>query len=562
MLIQKHSSVTTLINELQSSTPIFSNELSGGKEVSEKLLSSSFLLAKQISEFCSDLINKSDTINVFIAGADYSESINHGRSYKLLNTLLGTDIKWNIYLIGDEVNLFPKLDIPLSRQFNDPKVTVFSGEMMLNEGIKTFGLPDILALNHPGFEKHFHTWFVEDESIKYCLQKGVPVIGCSYGDDEVTTDKFYAETWGMEIPNHTANPFQFIPDTSKKPIFEVSQEVIDLVEQGYCNWAGTIWEMKPGTFKVNKERVDIIKDIDVALESIGKYLYYSGQISNPIAAFEKLMRTENGDRIIRIYSQYSLNIDKLYIFDEESKNIMEDNIEIDTSDFDLSCLENSFNQTMLVCSVFRDYIKPEIETEDDDDEFDDEDLPDGYDVNELISMLAGGIGANADFESMLPQLHSLFGFSEKREVNPSEEKIITLINDERFNELSALPLSELAAFRDQNHSNLFHVACTLDNLELLKIAIDSRISPLERDGDCFSGMDICAERGSNKVLEYILDNHIADSLINAQCNRGFTPAHRAITYNQTDSLNILKSHGADMTIRNAVGISPNDYLGE
>ncbi|MDF4792351.1 hypothetical protein P3532_25825, partial [Vibrio parahaemolyticus] len=172
----------------------------------------------------------------------------------------------------------------------------------------------------------------------------------------------------MEIPNHTANPFQFIPDTSKKPIFEVSQEVIDLVEQGYCNWAGTIWEMKPGTFKVNKERVDIIKDIDVALESIGKYLYYSGQISNPIAAFEKLMRTENGDRIIRIYSQYSLNIDKLYIFDEESKNIMEDDIEIDTSDFDLSCLENSFNQTMLVCSVFRDYIKPEIETEDDDDE--------------------------------------------------------------------------------------------------------------------------------------------------------------------------------------------------
>ncbi|AKO78054.1 hypothetical protein EN12_23430 [Vibrio cholerae] len=74
-------------------------------------------------------------------------------------------------------------------------------------------------------------------------------------------------------------------------------------------------------------------------------------------------------------------------------------------------------------------------------------------------------------------------------------------------------------------------------------------------------MDICAERGSKKVLEYILDNHIADSLINAQCSRGFTPAHRAITYNQTDSLNILKSHGADMTIRNAVGISPNDYLG-
>lgn len=548
MSLLSNKKLKHVIAALNRPMPVFSP--SPKMEMQEILLAKVILLACQISKIAPEILDKEGTIKVLLSGTGFPENADRGEAYKLINKVLGTEKKWEIILTGNEINEggFYYTGTELAANPLNDLVTVSRDEMLLSESIEKYGLPDILVLNHPGFEKFHQTWFAEGAGIRECLNQGVTVLGASYGDDEALTDEFYASAYGVKMSCMELNNLYLRNDVSAK-IDDAM--VIDAVNSGYCDWGRSIWKLESNGLKDNPEKLELMDDIDFALSSIGHYLNSRGVMADPNHLFLHLMREVEGQKVVRIYSQYSLNLNERFIFDEEDGTIIQEDIEIDCSDFDIDRLEMAHNMVMLMVTVFRDYIKEEIESQ----------LEQSQELPASMMELMEQMGVSPEeVESMMSGVSGAFGMTPNREMTDDEVKIMNAIGEERLDEVLGLPDETLMDFKDNLHRNVAHLAAVIDSVELLKKAKEIGIDLKERDGDLFSLLDICGERNSTNVAKFLIEEHLVDDLLDAQDTRGFTPSHRAASYGSKEVFEIFRESGANLTLKNIAGLTPLDYL--
>lgn len=96
---------------------------------------------------------------------------------------------------------------------------------------------------------------------------------------------------------------------------------------------------------------------------------------------------------------------------------------------------------------------------------------------------------------------------------------------------------------------LLVAACIDNDLEALKIFHKKGVDFTVRNHVGISTLDACAMNGSSECLSYILENHIADELINDQDPMsGFYPAFYAASQNYEDCYKLLEQYGADVSL--------------
>ncbi|MBJ7552055.1 ankyrin repeat domain-containing protein [Marinomonas ostreistagni] len=97
---------------------------------------------------------------------------------------------------------------------------------------------------------------------------------------------------------------------------------------------------------------------------------------------------------------------------------------------------------------------------------------------------------------------------------------------------------------------LLVAACFDNDLEALKIFHKKGVDFTVRNHIGASTLDACAINGSIECLNYILENHIADGLINDEDPMsGFYPALYAASQNFEDCYKLLEQYGADVNMQ-------------
>ncbi|WP_067207041.1 ankyrin repeat domain-containing protein [Marinomonas aquimarina] len=108
---------------------------------------------------------------------------------------------------------------------------------------------------------------------------------------------------------------------------------------------------------------------------------------------------------------------------------------------------------------------------------------------------------------------------------------------------------------------LLVAACIDNDLEALKIFHNKGVDFTVRNHVGISTLDACAMNGSSECLSYLLENHIADELINDQDPMsGFYPAFYAASQNFEDCYKLLEQYGADVSLEGPFEKTAADVL--
>jgi hypothetical protein len=179
-----------------------------------------------------------DGFHIAIAGADTTECLNGGDTYRLLSTLLGVE-NLRIDLVGPEVSsgiiTVPQLRLKPSIG-RDVRVSRFT--TTIGDYIKTV-TPDVIMLNHPGFESYYDAWFTETELLSV-FDRGIKILGTSYADDEAEIDAYYLKAYGFTASSPIKNPFTVDRAQSFQQLLGAGAGY-DLAKAGLLNWAGEVW---------------------------------------------------------------------------------------------------------------------------------------------------------------------------------------------------------------------------------------------------------------------------------------------------------------------------------
>lgn len=538
MDLKKYNKLKQLINDINRPSSVFTREST--MNVQRESLVSVALLALQIVDFAPDLLEKDKQINIYVAGADFVECGFNGEQYKLLNKLLGSEQSWVIHLIEYGQTTIEHLSHPLlTKNAADERINVtHSRGKSLQEYMNEYGLPDMLALNNLGLEKFHSSWLSDDDGIAKCIKEGIPVVGSSYGRDEFKVDNLYFEAYGISMKNYAFNQLCSV----RSPTPDLPKGIAKAIESGACNWSGTYWVLESKGLDIDEDKLEIVKDIETCTSSIADYLMVTEKIHDPLEVPTVLHRKEDGEHILRVYGNYSVNIDQGLIFDEMNGRIHAQGVEVDLSGIDFDDDVHLYVNSLLVGQkVFSQYIKDNIQDDDSDDLFDDEDDDDL--IFDPVAMKA---------------MEAIFGNG--RELTDSDKNILAMIDKEDYEAISALQSEEVLGFKDHLGRNLASVAATKNSIPLLKIACDNGVDIHERDSDSFNFLDTAAEYNSYEVAKFSLDNGITTSILNSADWRNITPCLRAAMRTQKRMAKLYSDYGADLDVPNIGGVTARSVI--
>lgn len=239
-----------LLSELKAHN-LFKRNLAN--DDAKALLAAPLLAARQILKHTPNLLSK-DSIKICVAGADFSDNGNKGDAYRLLPKLLNKpDLLIHLDFIGPDCLMFPPYPDGFTlREPDSGKVTSAFATVTLGKYLSTSEAPDVILMNMPGFEVHSEDWFIKDDGVARAMDKGIPVLGSSFADDEAELDGVYAKAYGFAV------------EATEKNSLAVKRD-----EHGYFNWAGETWVLKPGTGRENAEMIELC---DIRVELIGRFI--------------------------------------------------------------------------------------------------------------------------------------------------------------------------------------------------------------------------------------------------------------------------------------------------
>lgn len=190
----------------------------------QDLLAAPATLAYWIESFAPHLKSKS-SLRVALAGASFGQdSVDDGRWYQLLPTLLGVpDLKILIDLVGKELGpdkpcasfggsviqgreLNSSMAAPVAHQF--PPAAVYRGTLgEYLDSRSALELPDLVFMFHPGFQEHAEEWILSGD-LRNLLGRGLPVGLAAYADDEVMHEAWLLDAYGYSAGKKVlTNPF-------------------------------------------------------------------------------------------------------------------------------------------------------------------------------------------------------------------------------------------------------------------------------------------------------------------------------------------------------------------
>lgn len=291
-----------------------------------------------------------DGFHVAVAGADIKEAFNKGDTYRLLSTLLGVD-DLRIDVVGPEVCLEPINNPQFSlRPSIGLNVRVSLLEMTIGQYVKT-NTPDVIMLNHPGFECHFNEWFIERE-LPFVFDRGIEILGTSYANDEAELDGFYLRAYGFIASEPFNNPYLIDHTEDAKKMHAVNSFGADAVRAGLMNWGGQVWRIEKKS-KEDDELIELLSDLRKNNHILARQIEDPSSLPVIIEA-----KDQHGDAWVLIRNEpepvfYSR--EKAMIVTAESGVVIYDGVELDAT-YLKKIEQKTIFQSMLISAIInRDY---------------------------------------------------------------------------------------------------------------------------------------------------------------------------------------------------------------
>ena len=249
MDLLKFSDWNLLLNDLNVNQ-LFKTSITN--ETAQLLLGGPVLVAKQILEHSPDLLDK-DSLNICMPGAAHLDAGNQGDTYGLLPFLLNKpNMIIHIDFVGPECLDF-KFNPKCALKSKNDNLTVNHFTSSFEEYLKSKDSIDVLIWSSPGLEENAESWFIQDNGIVAALSKSIPILGCSYADDEAELDALFARAYGYKIDSIKDNKLKVILDEE--------------LTGGACNWAGQTWRLHPGTGTSDSELLELCNKVsNIAME--------------------------------------------------------------------------------------------------------------------------------------------------------------------------------------------------------------------------------------------------------------------------------------------------------
>lgn len=490
-------------------------------------------------------LSEYDSLTICIAGAGQFDANNDGNHFKVLPELLGIK-SIHVDLVGLEVNQ--------DKIYHEGKLKASIGENVttkihaysLQKYIETSKAPDVVMLNHPGFEKYAISWFSQDNAIEHCLNNNIPVLGCSYGLDEAEYDSAYAQSFGYKVSAPIDNPFHMSPCSSMTRDQLNRLSIAKTLLSGAMDWGRQVWKIEGKTAKGADSELFEVLELGTTAKS-----KMASETGEPNFLFDGFMgKTEDGkhDWVLIHFNPVLIYVVGLDIIVDEDGDVIMDEIQLDASYLKKGEM-NGFKATLIAGIILNDY-SDEIEDlfevlfEEDDSEEDDSEEQE--------------IDLSALTETLQQMDRFVKSTLQKKEHQMTEVDICinTLIAEEKWEAISSFPPQQLRNWLNNYEQNLFHVAAKISRIELYDIAKANNVDILHRDYDGFSFIDVCAEKDQVPLLlkaisDYDLDLDAADAL-------GNTAMHRADSYDTPNVAQALVDNGANKNPANIIGMTPAD----
>lgn len=294
------------------------------------------MLARQLALRAPEIIGKPNITIAILGSEDFDGDMDSYRALPTLLELEGWDV--SIHLVGNNIHLGSSGRFQHEFKESIGKgVSVSRYDTFFDKYITRNGTPDVIIMNSPGIEEYYGTWFATNSGIKECLDKGVKILGCSYGFDEAEADYIFARACGFNIEKIEDNPLFYTI-----PYKETGTHMM--------SWGCQTWEMTPSSLRADSELLTLCNKKP---EITGEFLRASGK--TPFEMFDITLKNSDGERCYWLYGNLIYNADTHQIIEDGSGEVIIEDVELDATY--LSKDRSTFTQALLIIAVLRrDYL--------------------------------------------------------------------------------------------------------------------------------------------------------------------------------------------------------------
>ena len=175
-------------------------------------------------------------------------------------------------------------------------------------------------------------------------------------------DKYYFSAYGIDLIDAHTNGCYFdaanAQELQSDEYRAIQKTFNDAVGSGMMDWGRTQWRLTKG-LSADADKKALIETISILYSAVGDFLLSSDIISHPFEIYNHLNRIENGNRIVRIYGNISLNLGRWELFDEVTLDLLEEDIEVVVDGYDINDL-GMHSTSLLMANVFNDYIRQHL----------------------------------------------------------------------------------------------------------------------------------------------------------------------------------------------------------
>jgi hypothetical protein len=524
-LILKHKKWNTLLNDLQAGKK-FTMPINNKRMVN--ILAPTATLAFALSQYRP--LSDDKVLRICIAGAGQFDADNNGNHYKLLPEMIGVD-NIHIDLVGLDLHKDKRNHPYVLKQAVGTSVTTHLIASSIQDYMDTNEMPDVVMLNHPGFEMYGGGWFDEAQWLNNCIDAGVSVLGCSYGLDESEFDTYFARAYGYSLSAPKVNPFHISISTTIPRSEALNMSGGKSILNGAMDWGRHVWKIEGRNARGRDN--ELLEILDKGTNVKGHMIEQTGNPDFFVDGFNT--KTVDGKQNVVLLHlnpalYYVVGAD---VITNEDGEVLLDEIELDRSYLNRD-LFTYFQGTLITGIIYNDYedeLKWILSQGDDLDEHD-------HDEDEIAKMM------------------KLFMGEGNRTMTKAESKINELISSSDWTKLAEIDSDSLRLWQNEERQTLFHISAKLGSLALYELAKDVNVDILARDGDGFSLLDICAENNQVDVLRQAVKDYDLD--LDAADMKGFTAMHRAYMYNSLNAAEALEQLGANPNPVNLFGVSAKD----
>lgn len=188
-----------------------------------------------------------------------------------------------------------------------------------------------MSLNHPGFEATGIDYFGTDTGLELCLNSGIPIVGCSYSDDEAEIDQIELRALGFDITEITDNPL--VINTG--------------MDMQMADQAGQIWMMKMGLGQPDLELAELLRIRHCVFNDRMEHF------NDPVVAFSEIYSLRDGKQYYWLFPDLHYCMTDHCILEKDS--VVLTDIELDATYLSKS-RGTPLQASLISAAIRRDYI--------------------------------------------------------------------------------------------------------------------------------------------------------------------------------------------------------------